>query len=186
MSRLSIFPDESSAHAVNGPMPALESNDPAVIQSELSRRGIGFEQWPAEQGLPEGADQATILQAYADAIARVQRDRGYATVDAIRMTPDHPDREPLRRKFLEEHTHAEDEVRFFVEGCGLFVLHIGSEVLSVLCERGDLMRVPAGTRHWFDMGSQPQFCAVRWFNNPEGWVAQYTGSSIAQRFPRLD
>ena len=56
-----------------------------------------------------------------------------------------------------------------MEGCGLFVLHIGSEVLSVLCERGDLMRVPAGTRHWFDMGSQPQFCAVRWFNNPEGW-----------------
>ena len=102
------------------------------------------------------------------------------------MTPDHPDREPLRRKFLEEHTHAEDEVRFFVEGCGLFVLHIGSEVLSVLCERGDLMRVPAGTRHWFDMGSQPQFCAVRWFNNPEGWVAQYTGNSIAQLFPRLD
>ena len=61
MSRLSIFPDESAAHAPNGPMPALESNDPAVIQSELSRRGIGFEQWPAEQGLPEGADQATCL-----------------------------------------------------------------------------------------------------------------------------
>ena len=175
MSRLSIFPDESAAHAPNGPMPALESNDPAVIQSELSRRGIGFAQWPAEQGLPEGADQAPLLQAYA-----------YAMVDAIRMTPDHPDREPLRRNFLEEHSHAEDEVRFFVEGCGLFVLHIGSEVLSVLCERGDLMRIPAGTRHWFDMGSQPRFCAVRWFNNPEGWVAQYTGSSIAKRFPRLD
>jgi len=100
MSRLSIFPDESSAHAVNGPMPALESNDPAVIQSELSCRGIGFEQWPAEQGLPEGADQATILQAYADAIARVQRDGGYATVDAIRMTPDHPDREPCAASSL--------------------------------------------------------------------------------------
>ena len=64
MSRLSIFPDESSAHAANGPMPALESNDPAMIQSELSRRGIGFEQWPAEQGLPEGADQATICLLY--------------------------------------------------------------------------------------------------------------------------
>ena len=73
MSRLSIFPDESAAHAPNGPMPALESDDPVMIQAELSRRGIGFEQWPAEQGLPEGADQATILQAYADAIARVQR-----------------------------------------------------------------------------------------------------------------
>ena len=186
MSRLSIFPDETAAHAPDEQVTELESHDPAVIQAELSSRGICFEQWPAEQGLPEGADQSAIIQAYADAIARVQGDGGYATVDAIRMTPDHPDRELLRRKFLEEHIHAEDEVRFFVEGCGLFVLHIGSEVLSVLCERGDLMRVPAGTRHWFDMGSQPRFCAVRWFNNPEGWVAQYTGSSIAQRFPRLD
>ena len=186
MSRLSIFPDETATNTPDGLVLQLDSRDPAVIQAELSRRGIGFERWPAEQGLPEWADQATILQAYADAITRVQFDGGYATVDAIRMTPDHPDREPLRRKFLQEHTHAEDEVRFFVEGCGLFVLHIGSEVLSVLCERGDLIRVPAGTRHWFDMGSQPQFCAVRWFNNPEGWVAQYTGSSIAQRFPRLD
>ena len=186
MSRLSIFPDETAANAPNVSMPQLESHDPAVIQAELSRRGIDFEQWPAEQDLPEGADQATILQAYAGAIAQVQCDGGYATVDSIRMTPDHPDREPLRRKFLEEHTHSEDEVRFFVEGCGLFVLHIGSEVLSVLCERGDLMRVPAGTRHWFDMGPHPRFCAVRWFNKSEGWVAQYTGSNIAQRFPRLD
>ncbi|AII48727.1 acireductone dioxygenase [Synechococcus sp. KORDI-52] len=186
MSRLSIFPDETASDAPDRHVLRLESHDPAVIQAELRRRGIGFEQWPAEQGLPEGADKATILQVYATAIARVQRDGSYATVDAIRMTPDHPDRESLRCKFLEEHTHAEDEVRFFVEGYGLFVLHIGSEVLSVLCERGDLMRVPAGTRHWFDMGSQPRFCAVRWFNNPEGWVAQYTGSSIAQRFPRLD
>ena len=186
MSRLSIFPDETAANALDGLVPQLESHDPAVIQAELRCRGIGFEQWPAEHGLPEGADQAAILQAYAAAIARVQRDGGYATVDAIRMTPDHPDREPLRRKFLEEHTHAEDEVRFFVEGCGLFVLHIGAEVLSVRCERGDLIRVPAGTRHWFDMGPHPRFCAVRWFNNSEGWVAQYTGSTIAQRFPRLD
>jgi 1,2-dihydroxy-3-keto-5-methylthiopentene dioxygenase len=186
MSRLSIFPDETTSELTDGLVPELESCDSAVIQAELSRRGIGFEQWPAHRHLPEGAEAAAILEVYSEAIDRVQRDGGYATVDAIRMTPDHPDRETIRQKFLEEHTHAEDEVRFFVEGCGLFVLHIGSEVLSMLCERGDLIRVPAGTRHWFDMGQRPRFCAVRWFNNPEGWVAQYTGSSIAQRFPRLD
>ena len=186
MSRLSIFPDETTTDAPDGLVPELVSCDPAVIHAELQRRGIGFEQWPAHQELPAGAEQDTILQVYAEAIARVQRDGGYATVDAIRMTPDHPDREPLRRKFLEEHTHAEDEVRFFVEGRGLFVLHIGSEVLSTLCERGDLIRVPAGTRHWFDMGSRPEFCAVRWFNNSQGWVAQFTGSGIAEKFPRLD
>ncbi len=92
----------------------------------------------------------------------------------------------LRSKFLAEHTHAEDEVRFFVEGQGLFSMHIGQEVLVTLCERGDLISVPAGTRHWFDMGPTPSFCALRFFNNSAGWVATFTGDSIAERFPRLD
>ncbi|MBA4734193.1 MAG: acireductone dioxygenase, partial [Synechococcus sp.] len=65
-------------------------------------------------------------------------------------------------------------------------MHIGQEVLVTLCERGDLISVPAGTRHWFDMGPTPSFCALRFFNNSEGWVATFTGDSIAERFPRLD
>ena len=123
--------------------------------------------------------------AYAVEIARVQADGRYPSVDAIRITPDHPDREALRQKFLAEHTHAEDEVRFFVEGRGLFCLHIGAEVLQVLCEQNDCINVPAGTRHWFDMGSKPQFCAVRFFDNPEGWIASFTGDAIAERFAKL-
>ena len=74
----------------------------------------------------------------------------------------------MRRKFLDLHTHAEDEV------------------LLTRYERGDLISVPAGTRHWFDMGSAPRFCALRWFNNSEGWVAKFTGSEISQSFPGLD
>ena len=77
----------------------------------------------------------------------------------------------MRAKFLDEHRHGEDEVRFFVAGRGLFVLHIEEHVYAVLCERNDLISVPAGTRHWFDMGEHPHFVAVRLFNNPEGWVA---------------
>ena len=77
-------------------------------------------------------------------------------------------------------------MRFFVEGQGLFSLHIGTEVLVTLCERGDLIGVPAGTRHWFDMGPTPAFCALRFFNNSEGWVAKFTGDPIADRYPKLD
>jgi len=77
-------------------------------------------------------------------------------------------------------------VRFFVEGCGLFCLHIGDEVLQLLCERNDWLAVPAGTRHWFDMGPEPRFCALRFFNDPAGWVADFTGDPIAARYPRLD
>ena len=186
MSRLSIFPDHGDDRGSGLPLPNLVCNDPASIQAALDERGVGFEQWPAAHALPPGADQSAILATYATEVARVQKVGGYQTVDAIRMTPDHPERVALRSKFLAEHTHAEDEVRFFVEGQGLFSMHIGQEVLVTLCERGDLISVPAGTRHWFDMGPTPSFCALRFFNNSEGWVATFTGDPIADRFPRLD
>jgi 1,2-dihydroxy-3-keto-5-methylthiopentene dioxygenase len=181
MSHLQIFQASGSHH----PRPVFASNNPALISAELSERGIGFERWPAHAELPAGAGPDAVLQAYAAEIQRVQARASYPTVDAIRMTPDHPDREALRQKFLAEHTHSEDEVRFFVEGQGLFCLHIGEEVLQVRCESGDWISVPAGTKHWFDMGSAPQFCAIRFFDNAEGWVAQFTGDAIAGHYPQL-
>jgi len=183
MSLLVIHP--TAPGPADAPDP-LRSADPAVITAELAARGIGFERWPARQALAAGADATAILAAYAPEIARVQARGTYPTVDAIRLTPDHPDRAALRQKFLAEHIHSEDEVRFFVEGRGLFCLHIGEEVLQVLCEQNDFLRVPAGTRHWFDMGAAPRFTAIRFFDNPEGWVAQFTGDAIADRYPLLD
>ena len=181
MSDLQVF--DATGEAAQ--LPKLTTNDPTVIAAELAERGIGFERWPARAELPAGAGPDAVLAAYAQEIQAVQARGSYPTVDAIRMSPDHPDREALRQKFLSEHTHAEDEVRFFVEGRGLFCLHLGEEVLQVLCEADDWISVPAGTKHWFDMGAEPSFCAIRFFDNPEGWVAQFSGDPIADRFPRL-
>ena len=181
MSDLQVF--DATGEAAQ--LPKLTTNDPTVIAAELAERGIGFERWPARAELPAGAGPDAVLAAYAQEIQAVHARGSYPTVDAIRMTPDHPDREALRQKFLSEHTHAEDEVRFFVEGRGLFCLHLGEEVLQVLCEADDWISVPAGTKHWFDMGAEPSFCAIRFFDNPEGWVAQFSGDPIADRFPRL-
>jgi 1,2-dihydroxy-3-keto-5-methylthiopentene dioxygenase len=179
VTQLTIHNDPATA-------PTLLTHDLPLIIKELAARGITLERWPARAALPEGADQAVILAAYAEEIARVQEGGRYATVDAIRMTPDHPEREALRQRFLAEHTHSEDEVRFFVEGRGLFCLHIGEEVLQLICERNDWIAVPAGTRHWFDMGAAPRFCALRFFDDPGGWVAAFTGDPIADRYPRLE
>ncbi|MEC9027957.1 MAG: acireductone dioxygenase, partial [Cyanobacteriota bacterium] len=142
MSRLSIHP-EGSSNATGPAEPLLESDDPAVIKAELAKRGIAFERWPAKVKLDQNPSESDILAAYAVEIARMQADGRYPTVDAIRITPDHPDREALRQKFLAEHTHAEDEVRFFVEGQGLFSLHIGQDVVQVLCEANDWISGPA-------------------------------------------
>jgi 1,2-dihydroxy-3-keto-5-methylthiopentene dioxygenase len=176
------------AEALNPSQPqlTLQTWDGELILQELARRGVLFQRWPARVELADDADQETILTAYAQEVAAVQQGGAYPTVDVIRMAPDHPDRQALRQKFLAEHTHSEDEVRLFVEGQGLFCLHLGDEVLQVLCEADDWIAVPAGTKHWFDMGPAPRFCALRFFNNPQGWVAEFTGDPIASRYPRLD
>tara|TARA_B100001121_G_scaffold73625_1_gene65318 strand:+ start:102 stop:740 length:639 start_codon:yes stop_codon:yes gene_type:complete len=163
----------------------LQTRECGRIRDVLKQRGIGFERWPAQHQLDCDASIAQILATYKREIEWTQERGNFPSVDAIRVLPDHPDRESLRQKFLKEHVHAEDEVRFFVEGCGLFCLHIGDEVVQVLCETNDWISVPAGTRHWFDMGAKPRFCTLRFFNNPSGWVAEFTGDTIADRYPRL-
>ncbi len=111
---------------------------------------------------------------------------GYQSVDVVRIERGTPNTEPIRRKFLDEHRHSEDEVRFFVEGRGAFYLHVGDRVYQTICTKGDLISVPAGTKHWFDMGADPEFTAIRLFINPDGWVATFTGDAIAAGFPKLD
>lgn len=179
MSRLRIYQDSG------GKTPLATHTDPARIARELSDVGVRFEQWEAGQPIVPGASQDEVIAAYRDDIDRLMREKGYRSVDVISLAPDHPDRAAMRRKFLSEHTHAEDEVRFFVAGAGQFTLHIGDKVYEVLCESGDLIGVPDRTRHWFDMSESPYFVAIRLFTNTEGWVAEFTGADIAEHFPRM-
>ena len=85
----------------------------------------------------------------------------------------------MRDKFIHEHTHVDDEVRFFADGQGLFWFNIdGQPVFSVLCQKGDLISVPKETKHWFDLGEKPFVKAIRIFTDVSGWVPYYTDSSI--------
>lgn len=156
------------------------------IAACLSEIGVEFEHWRADCELPADADQETVLAAYAESIDQLNARYGFRSIDVVSLTPAHPDADRLRSKFLAEHTHADFEVRFFVDGSGLFYLHIGDKVYMVLCERGDLISVPANTTHWFDMGSHPFFKCIRFFTTPDGWVGDFTGSDIATRFPDYD
>ncbi|MFK2904704.1 cupin domain-containing protein [Dyella ginsengisoli] len=179
MSRLRVYDDTKPNSAL------AEHHDHPSIARELGAVGIRFEQWQASQPIAPGASQEEVIAAYRSDIDRLMASEGYQAVDVISLKPDHPDRAALRQKFLDEHTHSEDEVRFFVAGAGQFTLHIGGKVYEVLCEQGDLIGVPDGTPHWFDMSESPYFVAIRLFTNKEGWVANFTGTDIAGRFPRM-
>ena len=180
MSRLSVYQDNQPQQ----PLKVL--THVRDIAATLAEAGVRFEQWEASAPIAPGASSEEVIAAYRPQIDKLMQDEGYITVDVVSLNSDHPQKAELRAKFLDEHTHGEDEVRFFVAGRGLFSLHIGDRVYEVLCEKNDLISVPAGTPHWFDMGENPHFVAIRLFNNPEGWVARFTGESIASRFPRLE
>ncbi|WP_024550333.1 1,2-dihydroxy-3-keto-5-methylthiopentene dioxygenase [Siccibacter turicensis] len=179
MSGLTIFSDNDAE------TPLWQSRDAEEIRAQLNAQGVRFERWEADRDLGAAPDAQTVIAAYQHAIDRLVQEKGYQSWDVISIRPDNPQKEAMRGKFLNEHTHGEDEVRFFVEGAGLFCLHIGDKVYQVLCEKNDLISVPAGTPHWFDMGSQPCFTAIRIFDNPEGWIAQFTGNDIAGAYPTL-
>lgn len=175
MSRLEVFAEDGTLLS--------ETGDGGEIAAQLGEIGVTFERWPT-RGLAADAGSEAILAAYAPEVERLKAMGGYRSIDVVSVVPNHPDRAVMRTKFLSEHTHAEDEVRFFVRGEGLFTLHAADRVWNVLCCEGDLMSVPAGMTHWFDMGAAPNFTAIRMFVNPDGWVAAFTGSDIAERFPR--
>ncbi len=180
MSRLRIFSETDPAR------PMLTTSTHEFIAEQLGKIGVRFEQWQATADLEPGASHEAVLAAYKNHIDEIVQEKGFRTVDVVSIAPDHPDREAMRRKFLDEHFHKEDEVRFFVAGSGLFTLHVGNRVYEILCEQGDLIGVPDSTKHWFDMGPAPHFIAVRFFTEPDGWVGHFTGTDLAQKFPRFD
>ena len=170
--------------------PDLRTEDAEEIAVVLKELGVRFEQWPLRD-LPADVSAEEVLDAYGERIAAVSDSEGYVLVDVVQM---HPSDDPSwpetvrvsREKFLDEHTHDDDEDRFFASGSGVFYLHLQGKVHAVLCEAGDLLSVPGGTTHWFDMGSDPDYVSVRFFHDDDGWVGNFTGSGISRGFPTHD
>lgn len=160
--------------------------DFSAIAAYLATIGVRFERWQADATLRADAGQEEVLAAYREPVERLNREYGFRSVDVVSLRPEHPDKATLRGKFLSEHTHADFEARFFVAGKGLFYLHPGDKVYALLCEAGDLISVPAGVKHWFDMGENPDFKCIRFFTTPDGWQADFTGSGVSAGFATFE
>ena len=103
-------------------------------------------------------------------------------MDVVEMDRSTEGKDELRAKFLREHTHSDDEVRWFVKGRGMFGFHFGDTVMMLYCKKGDYIAIPAGTKHWFDCGAEPYFRVYRYFMDAPHWVPEYTGDGIAQDY----
>ncbi len=166
-------------------------DDNRVIEGEerdalLASAGIWFRRFEGSDRLPEDAGNEEILAAYEEPIRALMAEGGYVTADVINVNPETPGIEAMLAKFNKEHWHDEDEVRFIVHGRGLFHIHRPEgPVFSIEVEKGDMIRVPRGTRHWFDLCSDRTIRAIRLFQDPSGWTPHYTESGAEAQFQPL-
>src|SRR5919197_4649933 len=143
----------------------------AAITDYLAGAGIEYEVWEAARPVQPDAPAEEILQAYSGEIEALKARGGYVTADVINVNAQTPGLDAMLAKFSREHWHDEDEVRFIVQGHGLF--HVNpktSPVVGIEVEPGDLIRVPRGTLHWFDLCSDKQIRCIRLFQDPAGWA----------------
>ncbi|HUC53120.1 MAG TPA: cupin domain-containing protein [Candidatus Cybelea sp.] len=153
------------------------------VREYLAGIGIDYERWETSADLPEDASADQVLQAYGEQVEKLKRQGGYATADVIDVHADTPGLEAMLAKFNIEHTHDEDEVRYIIAGRGLFHIHSAlGPVVAIEVEAGDLIRVPRGTRHWFDLCSDRRIRAIRLFQEKAGWTPHYTRSGVDRNY----
>ncbi len=157
--------------------------DAAEVTRYLASLGIEYERWAPSHPLADSASAEEVLAAYAPEIERLNARGGYVTADVIDVHAETPGLEAMLAKFRREHWHDEDEVRFIIEGRGVFHFHPRSgPVIALEVAPGDLIRVPGGTWHWFDLCVDKRVRAIRLFKDPAGWAPRYTESGVDARY----
>jgi 1,2-dihydroxy-3-keto-5-methylthiopentene dioxygenase len=157
--------------------------DAAEIATELGAHGIDYERWTPSHPVADNSPAGEILDAYAREIEELKTRGGYVTADVIDVSPNTEGLDAMLAKFNREHWHDEDEVRFIIAGHGLFHIHSKSgAVLAIEVEAGDLIRVPRGTLHWFNLCSDRRIRAIRLFQDTAGWTPNYTESRVDENF----
>lgn len=160
--------------------------DTSDIRSFLAPFGIWYEHWPVESRLPEQPTNEQILAEFAPEIQSLKERGHFVTADVINVNRDTPNLDAMLAKFDKEHTHAEDEVRFTVAGRGVFHIHPDSgPVFAVEVSSGDLINVPCGTKHWFNLCEERAIRCIRLFQDPSGWTPEYIADGVHSKYQPL-
>jgi 1,2-dihydroxy-3-keto-5-methylthiopentene dioxygenase len=114
-------------------------------------------------------------------IARIKSSRGYVDQDEISLSRETPNLDAICAKFDKEHFHTLDEVRFVVDGEGIFdVRDANDQWVRIEVDAGDLIIIPANKYHRFYLTSAKAIRCVRLFLNNEGWAPLYRQTEVAK------
>ena len=161
-----------------------EITDTQEIREFLKPFGIWYEKWDVEGRIGPEATNEEILAAYAPEIERLNKAGGFVTADVINVSPATPE---SRRDAREVHQGAHAQRgRSAVHGaraaaCSTFIPKNGP-VFAIQVESGDLINVPCGTQHWFDLCNDDTIRCIRLFQDQSGWTPHYVENSVHERY----
>ncbi|AMA74071.1 MULTISPECIES: 1,2-dihydroxy-3-keto-5-methylthiopentene dioxygenase [Aneurinibacillus] len=157
------------------------------VKEFLSTQDVIYEKWSVDR-LDENLkknysltaeEKQQIIEAFRAEIDDLSARRGYKTEDIVVLSDATPNLDALLDKFKEEHHHTDDEVRFCVDGHGIFTLKgKDGRYFDIVMEPGDLISVPAYTRHWFTLCEDRKIKCIRIFVTPAGWEAIYEENEV--------
>lgn len=143
-----------------------QDTNAAISQADLARVGVLYERVP--------------LDDYQGALERLKATRGYVAQDIVELHPGMPNLTTVCDKFKPEHLHRDDEVRFVLEGEGIFDIRgADGRWMRVQVEAGDLIVVPADLYHRFFLTDRQHIRCVRLFKDAAGWVPEYRDTDAA-------
>ena len=137
----------------------------------LEKYGLYAEFWE-----PEIVDKNITdpLVRYKNQIEKLKDRFSYKSADVVQLNPNTQNLDKILSAFIKEHHHTDDEVRFTVEGEGIFgVSPITDAPFEIYVQPGDLLVVPANTMHWFDLTEEKTIRCIRVFKDNPKWEAIY-------------
>lgn len=156
------------------------------IASTLAEHGVLFDRCEPTGPIPPDAGHEAIISAFRSRIDPLVASRDYGHVGVIDIDSRSPDASGLAGELQQEHCVDEDQTRICVAGQELVMLHFDDYVYAVLCERNDVLSIPAGTRRWFNVGEHPRLVTISLSRTANGGVPLPTGDEIASQFPGIE
>ncbi|EPG66110.1 acireductone dioxygenase [Leptospira wolffii] len=164
-----------------------EITDNAEVKSFLEKRGVLYDHWLVPEESKSLTDKQVLVDEEKETLLKnldyrfevLKEKEGYQSRDLIVLHPDVPGLGEMLAKFDKVHYHTDDEVRYIVDGSGVFGFALGGEKFLVKVFKNDFISVPKNTNHWFTLDENKRIKAVRYFQDMSGWVPNYVEETTA-------
>lgn len=106
-------------------------------------------------------------------LKKIREARGYNYMDLLDLCPEKVENYDEKLKnFFQEHIHADEEIRYCLEGSGYFdVRSEDDQWIRIWIKAGDLIILPAGIYHRFTLDSSNYVKLMRLFIGEPVWTA---------------